>query len=98
MQSLLNEPNIIKTENLLKKLKFFSFIQSASSLISILLYIIDIELYNKYSYDYIIKNKIEYQKLYEIDKRQINSKENTIRWLNCIFSLICLLMTFCIFL
>ena len=97
IQSLLNDPIIIKNENLLKKLKFFSFIQSVSSLISILLCIIDIELYNRYSFDYIIKNKIEYQKLYEIAKRQINSKENTIRWLNCIFSFICLLMTFCIF-
>ena len=97
MKSLLSDPNIKKNENLLKKLKFYSFLQSVSSLISILLCIIDIELYIKYSHDYIIKNKIEYKKLYEISKREINSKENIIRVLNCIFSFICVLMTFCIF-
>ena len=95
IQKFINESNIENT--LLKKVKIFSFIQSICSLISILLCIIDIELYNNYSYNYILENNIEYDKLYEIRKREINSKENIVRTMNGIFSFLCLLMTFCIF-
>ena len=97
IQELMNERNIKKKEKLIKKVKKYSFIQSICSLISILLCIIDIELYNNYSYNYIIENNIEYDKLYEIRKREINSKENIVRTMNGIFSFLCLLMTFCIF-
>ena len=97
IQSMLDDPNIKEKEDLIERIKIYAFIQSVSSLISILLNIIDIELFNKYSYHYIINNKIEYNHFYEIGKREINSKENIARILNAIFSFICLIMTIFIF-
>ena len=97
MQTILDDPNIKKKEGLLEKIKIYSFIQSVTSLVSILLCIIDVELYNKYSYNYIIEKKIEYGKYYEIENREINSRENAVRIINGVFSFICLIMTFFIF-
>ena len=97
MQTILDDPNIKKKEGLLAKIKIYSFIQSVTSLVSILLCIIDVELYNKYSYNYIIEKKIEYGKYYEIENREINSRENVVRIINGAFSFICLIMTFFIF-
>ena len=98
IENILNDPNISKKDVLLKRIKIYSFIQSITSLISILLNIIDVELYHKYSNDYIKENNIELKNYYEIKNREINSKENIVRLLNGIFSFICLLMTICIFL
>ena len=97
IQNLMNESNIQEKENLLKKIKIYAFIQSICSIISILLCIIDIELYNNYSYHYIVEHKIDFDKFYLIKKRKINEKENIIRSINIIFSFLCLIMTFCIF-
>ena len=97
IQRVLNDPNIKKKEDLLTIIKKYSFIQSMASLISIVLSIVDIELYNKFSYDYILDKKIDYDKYYEIGKREINSKENLIRAMNGVCSFICLLMTISIF-
>ena len=97
IQSMLDDPNIKEKEDLIERIKIYAFIQSVSSLISILLNIIDIELFNKYSYNYIINNKIEYNNFYEIGKREINSNENITRILNAVFSFICLIMTIFIF-
>ena len=97
IESILNDPNIRKKDVLLKRIKIYSFIQSLTSLVSILLNIIDLELYNKYSNDYIKDNNIEFKNSYEIKNREINSNENTVRILNGIFSFTCLLMTICIF-
>ena len=97
IESILNDPNIRKKDVLLKRVKIYSFIQSITSLISILLNIIDLELYNKYSNDYIIENNIEFKNYYEIKNREINSNENIVRILNGIFSFTCLLMTIFIF-
>jgi hypothetical protein len=44
MQTILDDPNIKKKEGLLEKIKIYSFIQSVTSLVSILLCIIDVEL------------------------------------------------------
>ena len=97
IQNFMNESNIQEKENLLKKVKIYAFIQSICSIISILLCIIDTELYNNYSYHYIMEHKIDFDKFYLIRKRKINEKENIIRSINIIFSFLCLIMTFCIF-
>ena len=97
LETILNDPNIRKKDVLLKRVKIYSFIQSVTSIISILLNIIDIELYHKYSNNYIKENNIEFKKYYEIKNRKINSNENIVRILNGFFSFACLLMTICIF-
>ena len=97
IRSIFKDPNIKKKQSLLYKIKIYAFIQSIASLISILLCIIDIELYNQYSKKYIKEKNIEYDKYYEIENREINSRENVVRILNAIFSFICLIMTFFIF-
>ena len=97
IRTLLDDPKIKEREDLIKRIKIYSFIQSVCSLISILLSIIDTALFSKYSYDYAIKNNIEYKELYIIGERTINPNENITRVLNGIFSGICLIMTFFIF-
>jgi hypothetical protein len=97
IEKMLKDPNLMSKGKLYEKIKVYSFIQSVTSIISILLCVVDIGLFNKYSYDYIKKNNINYDKYYEIGKREINAKENILRILNGIISLICLLMTICIF-
>ena len=97
IKTLLDDPKIKERENLIKRIKIYSFIQSICSLVSILLSIIDTALFSKYSYDYAIKNNIEYKELYIIGERTINPNENITRLLNGIFSGICLIMTFFIF-
>ena len=97
LQSLLDDPKIKEKEDLIKRIKIYAFIQSVCSLISILLSIIDSALFNKYSYDYVIENNIEYNELYIIGQRTINPNENIARTLNGIFSFICVIMTIFIF-
>jgi hypothetical protein len=97
IEKMLKDPNLMSKGKLYGKIKVFSFIQSVASVISILLCVVDIGLFNKYSYDYIKKNNIKYDKYYEIGKREINAKENILRILNGFVSFICLLMTICIF-
>ena len=96
-EKMLNNPSLMHKGKFYEKIKVFSFIQSVASIISILLCVVDIGLFNKYSYDYIVKNNIKYDKYYEIGNREINTKENAVRVLNGITSFICLLMTICIF-
>lgn len=98
LETILNDPNIRKKDVLLKRVKIYSFIQSVTSLISILLNVVDLELYHKYSNDYIKENNIEFKKYYEIKNRKINSKENVVRILNGFVSFACLVMTISIFL
>ena len=97
LQTLLDDPKIKEKEDLIKRIKIYAFIQSVCSLISILLSIIDTALFNKYSYDYVIENNIEYNELYIIGQRTINPNENMTRILNGVFSFICLIMTIFIF-
>ena len=97
IEKMLKDPNLMSKGKLYEKIKVYSFIQSVTSIISILLCVVDIGLFNKYSYDYIKKNNIKYDKYYEIGKREINTKENILRILNGIVSFICVLMTICIF-
>ena len=97
IERMLKDPNLLSKGKLYEKIKVYSFIQSVASVISILLCVVDIGLFNKYSYDYIKKNNINYDQYYEIGKREINTKENILRALNGIVSFICLLMTICIF-
>ena len=97
IEKMLKDPSQLSKGKLYEKIKVYSFIQSVTSIISILLCVVDIGLFNKYSYDYIMKNNIEYDKYYEIGNREINTKENILRILNGIVSFICLLMTICIF-
>ena len=97
IEKMLKDPNLMSKGKLYEKIKVYSFIQSVTSIISILLCVVDIGLFNKYSYDYIMKNNIKYDKYYEIRNREINSKENLLRVLNGITSFICVLMTICIF-
>ena len=96
-EKMLSNPSMMGKGKLYKRIKVFSFIQSVASILSILLCVADIGLFNKYSYDYIVKNNIEYDKYYEIRNRKINTKENILRALNGFTSFICLLMTICIF-
>jgi len=96
-ERMLKNPSLMSKGKLYEKIKVYSFIQSVASIISILLCVVDIGLFNKYSYDYIVKNNIQYDKYYEIRNREINAKENILRILNGITSFICLLMTICIF-
>ena len=97
IENMLKDPNMKSKGKLYERIKVLSFIQSVTSIISILLCVVDIGLFNKYSYDFIVKNGIQYDKYYEIGKREINTKENILRILNGIASFICLLMTICIF-
>ena len=97
IEKMLRDPNFMSKGKFYKKIKVYSFIQSVTSIISILLCVVDIGLFNKYSYDYIIQNNIKYDKYYEIGKREINAKENILRVLNGFASFICLIMTICIF-
>ena len=96
-EKMLKERSLMGKGKLYEKIKVYAFIQSITSIISILLCVVDIGMFNKYSYDYIVKNNIQYDKYYEIGNREINTKENVLRILNGITSFICLLMTICIF-
>ena len=95
--NVFEEPKFKNKYKLLQKMKIYSLIQSVSALLSILFCIIDLELYNKYSYSYISENNIKYEKFYEIKLRKINSYENLIRIFNGIFSFVCALMTIYIY-
>ena len=94
----LKDPILKKKDNLFKKIRKYSLIQSIFSVISIILCIIDMELYNIFSEQYIIKNSIKYDEYYKIRYRTISSAENTIRIFNFLCSLICGIMTICIYL
>ena len=94
----LKDPILKKKDNLFKKIRKYSLIQSIFSAISIILCAIDMELYNIFSEQYIIANSIQYNEYYKIKYRTISSTENTIRILNCLCCLICVAMTICIYL
>ena len=94
----LKDPILKKKDNLFKKIRKYSLIQSIFSVISIILCIIDMELYNIFSEQYIITNSIKYDEYYKIRYRTISSAENTIRIFNFLCSLICAIMTICIYL
>ena len=97
IEKMLKDMNMMSKGKLYKRIKIYSFIQSVTSIMSIFLCVVDIGLFNKYSYEYIIKNGIKYDKYYQIGNREINTNENILRILNGIASFICLLMTICIF-
>ena len=64
IEKMLKVQNLMSKGKLYEKIKVYSFIQSVTSIISILLCVVDIGLFNKYSYDYIKNNNIKYDKYY----------------------------------
>ena len=94
----LKDPILKKKDNLFKKIRKYSLIQSIFSAISVILCAIDMELYNIFSEQYIIENNIQYNEYYKIRYRTISSTENTIRILNFLCCLITVAMTLCIYL
>ena len=85
-----------KSEAVLFKLKICYGFLAIFSFISILLEIIDVIIFNKYSeefldkyYNITILNETNIDNYYFIENRKISNRENTIRTFNLIFSVLC---------
>lgn len=88
-----------RSEALLFKIKICYGFLAFFSLLSILLEIIDVIIFNKKSAEYLLENfhinvinDTNIDNYYFIQNRKITSQENTIRVFNLIFSVICLLI------
>ena len=96
-QKLKNTDMFEKSENRLIKLKICYAFLSVFSLVSILLEITDVILYNKNSDNYLkslginSNNSTDIDLYYLIEERPISRKENIIRIFNLIFSILCVI-------
>ena len=80
-----NDQDLNRKKKQFEIIKKYAYVLIISSILCIILSLIDCEIYNYNSYSYIIDNKIPKNEYYKIKNRKITNSENWVRYLNIIF-------------